>query len=110
MLYLLFSIIALRSNYLSELAVSLLCSLKFGTNILKIPQNRFSAHCNRTFLGLGDGNSKFSEKSFIAWVSGFSDPRLMDPFERRTIFISDSTLGDEMTFADGMFAKKNIPG
>ena len=63
------------------------------------------------FFGGGEGggnrNFKFStSKNF----PGFSDPRLMDPFERRTIFISDSTQGDEMTFGDGMFAKKNIPG
>jgi hypothetical protein len=38
-----------------------------------------------------------------------SHPKLMDPFERRTIFIRNSTIPG-MTCGDGLFAKKNIPG
>ena len=51
-------------------------------------------------------NFKFEavNESFIT-----SQPTLMDPLERRNIYISNSTI-DGMVCGDGIYAKKNIPG
>ena len=47
------------------------------------------------------------EESNDTFVTSY--PTLMDPLERRNIYVLNSTI-DGMTCVDGVYAKKNIPG